>query len=132
MHRTTATAALLIAACLALTGCGSSKSAAKPKPSPFVSKETRFLTAARQIQFNGTPSDDALLALPPKWCTALDAGHSVAWMFNNTAGESLYPVGDDWGTVSQDANTLLVAGVKAYCPGHLAAVTAELRASGGY
>lgn len=131
MRRTT-TAAILLAATLALAGCGSNNTAATPKASPTVSKETAFLTAARRIEFNGTPSDDALLALPPKWCSALDAGHSVKWMFNNTTGESLYPVGDDWGTVSQDANTLLVAGVTAYCPKYAGQVKQELRDSGGY
>jgi hypothetical protein len=126
---------LLLVAALALAGCSNSSSGsdkpAKPKASPTVSKESSFLKVAHGITFNGTPSDDELLALPSKWCDALDAGHSVKWMFD-TGGGNLYPVGDDWGTVSQDANTLLATGVKAYCPANLSAVKDELRASGEY
>lgn len=131
--RRTATV-ILLAAGLTLAGCSSSDRTVSTKPSPVktVSPKVRFLAAARTIEFNGTPSDSALTAFPPKWCSALDAGHSVEWMFNNTAGEDLYPVGDDWGTVKQDADTLLVAGVKAYCPRNLADVKEQLRADGGY
>lgn len=133
MRRTTI--AIIATALLAtLTACGSSSgkpAAAKPKATPTVSKETTFLKTARQIEFNGAPSDDALLAFPPQWCDAVDAGHSVAWIFDMSGG-NLYPVGDDWGTVKQDADTLLVAGVKAYCPKNSDAVTKELRESGAY
>lgn len=132
MRYTTTT--LLLAAGLTLAGCGASHDEAKSsntKPSPTVSKEGQFLKAARQITFNGTPSDEALLAFPPKWCDDLDAGHSVEWIFGLRGG-NLYPVGEDWGTVKQDADALLVAGVKAYCPRNAKSVAGELRASGGY
>ncbi|MFK0018212.1 hypothetical protein [Streptomyces sp. NPDC090798] len=128
------TTALLLTAVLALSGCGGSggsKAAAKPSPSPTVSKADQYLKVAHGITFNGSPTDADLLVFPPKWCDALDAGHSTKWTFD-LGGGNLYPVGDDWGTVSQDANSLLVAGVKAYCPGNLKVVTDELRASGEY
>lgn len=128
------TTLLLAAACLALAGCSSGGDAdAKPSTStPKVSKETRYLTAARDISFNGTPSDDELLALPPKWCAGLASGHSVEWMFDMTGGGSLYPIGMDWGTAKADANELLLVGVKTYCPDQAATVTTELRAAGEY
>ena len=134
MRRTTVLlAALLLAG--AAAGCSSESSPdAKPSASktPTVSKETRYLTAAREITFNGTPSDDELLAYPPKWCDGLAGGHSVEWMFDITGGGGLYPVGMEWGTARPDANELLLVGVKAYCPTRAAAVTAELRAAGQY
>lgn len=131
MHRTIITTILLTAG-LALTGCGSATTpAAKPSASPTIDKRSQFLTVAHGITFNGSPTDDELAAFPPQWCAALDAGHSVAWLFDLEQGD-LYPVGDEWGTVKQDADTLLVAGVKAYCPANSAALTAELRASGEY
>ncbi|MEU1445490.1 DUF732 domain-containing protein [Streptomyces mirabilis] len=129
------TTAVLLAAALALAGCsnsGSSKPAVKPKPSPTVSKADQFLKVAHGITFNGSPSDDELLALPSKWCDALDGGHSVKWMFDSTGGGGLYPWGADWGTAQKDADELLVSGVKAYCPARLSVVQDELRASGEY
>ena len=131
--RTTA-AALLAVVCLALAGCGtsSSKTSAKPSPSKTVSKADRYLAAAHQVAFNGSPSDEELLAYPPQWCQALDSGHSVKWLFDVTGGGGLYPIGQEWGTAQADANTLLVAGVKAYCPTNLAAVQQELRDTGEY
>ncbi|MDG9717416.1 hypothetical protein [Streptomyces sp. DH24] len=132
--RTTITAGALLLA--TLTACSSSdggKAAAKPSPSTTVtvSKETRYLTAARNITFNGTPRTDELEAYPPQWCEALEAGHSVQWMFDMSGGD-LYPIGMDWGTAKPDANELLVVGVRAYCPEHLATVQDELRANGEY
>ncbi|RPE40252.1 hypothetical protein EDD90_3288 [Streptomyces sp. Ag109_O5-1] len=129
------TAVIGLFACLALTGCsntGSSTADAKPSPSKTVSKADRYLTVAHGISFNGDPGDDVLLTFPAKWCGALDAGHSVKWMFDSTGGGGLYPWGADWGTAQQDADTLVVAGVKAYCPRNLKAVADELRASGEY
>jgi hypothetical protein len=130
------TTVLLLAAALALAGCSNSSSGsdkpAKPKASPTVSKESSFLKVAHGITFNGSPTDTELLALPPKWCDALDAAHSVKWMFDSTGGGGLYPWGAEWGTAQQDADTLVVAGVKAYCPRNLKAVADELRASGEY
>ncbi len=128
MRRIT-TVVLLAAAGLALAGCGSSHADAKPKASPAVSKADQYLEAAHAITFNGSPSDAALLAFPAKWCAALDAGHSVEWILGDG---NLYPIGDDWGTVKQDADSLVVAATKAYCPANLSAVTSELRASGEY
>ena len=132
MRRTT-TAAVLLAAGLALTGCGSNhtdtKQAAKPKHTETVSKATLYLVDAHEIQFNGRPSDSDLLAFPPQWCKALDAGHTVAWMLGDG---NLYPVGDNWGTAMPDAYTLVVSGTKEFCPRNLPAVKEELRASGNY
>jgi predicted small lipoprotein YifL len=133
--RHTITSAALLAAVLALSACGGSggsKAAAKPSPSPTVSKADQYLKVAHGITFNGSPTDTELLALPPKWCDALDAAHSVKWMFDSTGGGGLYPWGAEWGTAQQDADTLVVAGVKAYCPRNLKAVADELRASGEY
>lgn len=134
MRRTAAV--LLLAACLGLASCSSGGEKADAKSSvsasPTVSKETRYLTAARGITFNGTPSDDELLAYPPKWCAALAGGHSVEWMFDTTGGGNLYPIGMEWGTAKADANELLLVGVKAYCPAETATVTDELRAAGEY
>jgi len=130
-----AIAAVLAAALLAgLTACGSSDgkpTVVKASPAPTVNPRGEFLGAAHEITFNGAPTDGELLAYPPQWCKGLDAGHSAAWLFDLDQGD-LYPVGDEWGTVKQDADTLLVAGVKAYCPKNLAALTAELRAAGDY
>ena len=128
---TIAASALLVAA---LTSCSSSESdkvKSKPSPSATVSKETRYLTAARDINFNGTPRTDELEAYPPQWCEALQSGHSVQWMFDMGGGD-LYPIGMDWGTAKADANELLVVGVRAYCPEHLKTVQEELRSTGEY
>jgi ABC-type glycerol-3-phosphate transport system substrate-binding protein len=125
---------VLLVAGFALAGCSSStesKADAKPSATKTASPSTQFLKAARQIEFNGTPSDADLLVFPKKWCSALDQGHGVQWLFGLTSG-GLYPVGEDWGTVKQDADTLLVAGVKAFCPANLADVKDQLRADGSY
>ncbi|MFD5814396.1 hypothetical protein [Streptomyces sp. NPDC127038] len=132
-HTTVLLACLLLAG--AATGCGSSggddKSAAKPSASSTAGNDARYLKAARQIKFNGTPTDGDLLLYPDLWCKGLDAGHSVKWLFGIHDG-GLYPVGEDWGTAKADADTLLVAGVKVYCPKNSGAVLDELRASGEY
>lgn len=135
MHytRTALLAGLLLAG---LTACGSANkpesAAATPSASLSVNPQDEFLTAAHNVPFNGSPSDDELLAYPSGWCDGLDAGHSVEWLFDMTGGGELYPVGMEWGTVKADANALLVAGVKAYCPENSAVVAEELRASGEY
>lgn len=132
-HTVTRTAVVLLCA-LAATACGSNGSGstdAKPSPSKTANPQTAYLTTAHQITFNGQPTDTELLTYPPKWCRALDDGHSVAWLFSSGGG-GLYPIGPDWGTVKQDANRLLVAGVRAYCPRNTAAVTGELRETGAY
>ena len=136
------TAILLTAACLALAGCSSSsddsKPAAKsasPSPSASVDPVVPFMKSVEDAHLasyeTGIPPYQELELFPPKWCQALDQGHSVAWMFGMTQG-GLYPIGPDWGTKKADANEVLVLGVKAYCPEHLAAVTAELKATGEY
>jgi hypothetical protein len=133
MRRTTIllTAALLAGA----AGCstGDSKTPATASSSPTVSPEDKFLREAKLLTFTGTPPGDAeLAALPPQWCDELAAGHSVEYLFDDTGGAGLYPYGSGWGMEKADANKLLVAGVRAYCPDRLAVVTEELRASGGY
>ncbi|MFJ1964035.1 hypothetical protein [Streptomyces massasporeus] len=130
---TTITAALL----LALTACGSgddTASASKPSASPSVDRAGQFITASQDLEFvTMRPSNDELLTFPPRWCKELEAGHSVEWMFDMFGdGGDLYPLGDGWGMLLTDANELLVAGVRAYCPKHLDTVTEELRASGEY
>lgn len=135
-HTVAATAALL----LTLTACGGNggdddgKPAASGTPSPSTSaeREGQYIVDAQDIPFTSRrPSNDELLAYPPKWCAALDDGHSVAWMFSGGGG-NLYPIGQDWGTVAKDAYRLLIVGVKAYCPEHQAAVVKELRETGKY
>lgn len=133
------TAILLAAALLlAVTGCSSDndssddKPAVKPSASPTVNKKDQYLKAAHGITFNGAPTDTDLLVFPMLWCQELGSGHSVEWMFDTAGGGGLYPVGETWGTKKADANELLMAGVKAYCPEQVAVVTDELRASGEY
>ena len=142
LTRPTVTAVLL----LALTACGSSdnsggdggspggsgKKPATPTADTGADRDAKYLNATQDIAFTSHRPDDAeLLAFPPQWCTGLDAGHSAAWLFSGGGG-NLYPNGMGWGTVKKNANQLLVAGVRTYCPGHLDAVTEELRASGAY
>ena len=136
-HTTTTACAVLL---LALTtGCGSSddgdgEAASSPSTSPSASADpaTAYLAAAQGIAFTGSqPTDTELTALPPKWCAGLDDGHSVEWLLSSGGGAA-YPNGMDWGTLKRDAYTLVVAGVRAYCPTHTAAVTEELRATGQY
>ncbi|HEY1158860.1 MAG TPA: hypothetical protein VGE95_21570 [Arthrobacter sp.] len=129
---TAVTAALL----LALTACGTSSSdgkpAAKPSPSPSVDRAGQFIAATQDLEFTTMrPSNDELLAFPPKWCSGLADGHSVQWLFSGGGG-GLYPHGMQWGMVKREANQLIVAGVKAYCPKRLSTVQAELRAAGEY
>jgi hypothetical protein len=132
MRRTTTV--VLLAAVLALAGCsssegGDSKPSATPVSSPAVSKAALYLADARQVTFNGSPTDDELLVFPPQWCAALGEGHSVEWLF----GEGdLYPNGPQWGTAKPDAYGLVVAAVKAYCPASLPGVQDELRETGAY
>lgn len=129
----------LLAATLVLAGvAGCSDQSADPKAgtsasaSPSVSAEDQFLREAKTLKFTGTqPSLADLVALPPQWCDELEAGHSVEYLFDD-GGAGLYPYGSGWGMEKPDANELLVAGVKAYCPNSAGAVVEELRASGEY
>jgi hypothetical protein len=133
MRRTTI---ILLAAALALAGCSTnsphgSKPALKPSPSKTLSLGEQYLQTAHGINFNGSPTDVELLVYPTEWCKQLDAGHSVTWLFSMSGG-GLYPNGDQWGTDEADADTLLVAGVKAFCPANLSDVKEQLRAAGNY
>jgi len=141
--RHTATAVLAAGLLLALTtGCGSSSghdnagskpsTAGTPSPSTSAEREGQYIYDSQDIAFTTRrPSNDELLAYPPKWCAGLDDGHSVKWLFSSGGG-GLYPIGQDWGTVEKNAYRLLLVGVKAYCPQHTDAVTAELRETGDY
>ncbi|MGW2203407.1 DUF732 domain-containing protein [Streptomyces sp. NPDC001774] len=134
MRRTT-TATLAAALLLTLTACGSDEPPAdKPAASsatPTTSPSAAYLASVKAANFESwateAPSDDELTALPPRWCTELTAGHSVAYILDDA---SLYPAGQTWGTAKPDAQELIVLGVTAYCPEHRAQVTEELRASG--
>ncbi|MEI5100316.1 hypothetical protein RB200_19535 [Streptomyces sp. PmtG] len=129
------TSLALLAACLlaGATACGGDdEPSTKASAPPTVSKEDRYLAATEEIAFNGTPSTEELLAYPPQWCKELSAGHGVEWLFDMFDGGNLYPMGDEWGTKKTDANELLVAGVKAYCPENRSAVLEELRTAGEY
>lgn len=138
--RHTATATTVLAAVLVLAGCSSgSNEPEKPKPSasatPSADPGVKFMSSIEDARLDsyatGIPVTDELSGFPPGWCSALDAGHSVEWMFDMNEG-GLYPVGMDWGTEKSDAYELLVLGVKAYCPKHSAVVLEELRAAGAY
>lgn len=134
MRRTTV--AVLLAAGLALTGCSSS-GGGDGKPTPAVTPSadplvtfTRAVDGAQLESYaTGIPVADELGVFPPRWCKALDGGHSVAWVLG--AG-NLYPMGQGWGTKKADAYQLVLLGVRAYCPKHEAAVKGELRALGAY
>ena len=138
MRHTTVTI-LLAATTLALAGCSSGSEPEKQKPSasatPSADPAVKFMSAIEDARLDsyatGIPAADELTGFPREWCTALDEGHSVEWMFDMTEG-GLYPVGVDWGTEKSDAFELLVLGVKAYCPENSSVVLEELRASGEY
>ncbi|WP_392971136.1 hypothetical protein [Streptomyces sp. LN245] len=136
MNRTTV--AVLAAALLLATGCGSStddKPAAQPSASatpsanPLVEFTNAVNHAGLESYETGIPAFQELEVFPPQWCKALDEGHSVEWMLGDGG---LYPIGQEWGTKKPDAYQLVVFGVRAYCPKHLASVTDELKASGVY
>ncbi|MFF8901690.1 hypothetical protein ACF082_29885 [Streptomyces lydicus] len=129
------TAAATLAAALLLTACSSAGTDAKPKPSPTLSKRERFLAAVNEADLQSwnekRPPENELIEYPEKWCTALSAGHSVAWMFDGE-DDSLYPIGWNWGTKEDDAHELLLLAVKVYCPKLRGQVLEELRGSGSY
>jgi hypothetical protein len=136
-HTTTALLATLLLAGTAV-GCGGSsddKPTARPSASatPSANPLVQFTNAVNHAQLEsyatGIPAFQDLEVFPPEWCKALDEGHSVEWMLGDGG---LYPVGQDWGTKKPDAYQLVIFGVRAYCPKHEAAVTAELRKSGEY
>ena len=135
MRRTT-----ILLAGLVLAGCydsGGDKAASTPSPSasPSVAPVIPFMKSIEDARFasyeTGIPPFQELEVFPPKWCKALDEGHSVEWMFDMSQG-GLYPVGQEWGTEKGDAYQLVVLGVKAYCPKRSASVLEELRGLGAY
>jgi ABC-type glycerol-3-phosphate transport system substrate-binding protein len=134
MH--TRTAAATLAAALLLTACSTAgPTAAKPKPTPTISKRERYLDAVHAANFqswtaNG-PADSELTDYPRQWCDALGSGHTVEWTFSSGGG-GLYPIGEAWGTKLADAHELLLLAVKVYCPKIRGQVLEELRASGDY
>ena len=139
MHRT-AVAVLTISA-LALAGCSSSdgddKAESKPSAtaaaSPSGDPVVKFMDSVEDAHLasyeEGIPPYQELEVFPPKWCSALDEGHSVTWMLG-TGG--LYPIGLDWGTEKSDAYQLVLLGAQAYCPKRAGAVRDELREAGAY
>lgn len=138
MRTRTALAALLAATtCLTLASCSDTSSDAKTKTSstPTTDPGDAFISSVIDAHLDsyadGVPAAAELKAFPPQWCTSLDSGHSVAWLFSMQQG-NLYPVGQTWGTEKSDAYEVLVLGVKTHCPKHTDAVLEELRASGEY
>ncbi|MCF3136666.1 hypothetical protein [Streptomyces olivochromogenes] len=132
MRRTTML--LTVALLASLTACGSRDTgryvAADPKATPTGTKEDRYLKSAASLPYTeGHPTDEELLAFPPKWCADLALGHSVEYLFFN--GPKLYPVGQDWGMMQKDANELLIIGVTVYCPEYREQVLKDLRSAGG-
>jgi hypothetical protein len=128
-------ATLLLAGTTACGGGGGSSADPKPSASatpsadPLVKFSKAVDNAALDSYATGIPAYEELGAFPPKWCKALDDGHSVEWMLGDGG---LYPVGWDWGTEKSDANRLVLLGVQAYCPKHTAEVKQELRDAGAY
>lgn len=137
MNTRTAIATLALLTAATTAGCTSSEpqQAAKPSATPTANPGDQFMDAVINAHLDsyarGIPAADELKAFPPRWCEALDSGHSVKWMLDIFEG-GLYPVGEEWGTAKADANELVVIGVKTHCPKHQAAVLAELRSSGQY
>lgn len=135
MYRTTIPLVLLLLAGTAACGSSSGTPDEKPSASPTASadplvKFTRAIdTAELESYATGIPAFQELEVFPPRWCKALDDGHSVEWILGDGG---LYPVGEDWGTEKSDAYRLVLLGVDAYCPKHEAGVKADLRESGQY
>lgn len=132
MNIRTATIGALTFALLLTSACGSQE---KPKAEPTRTPSDKFLGAIvdhpiHSWDGNG-PSQTELLAYPPKWCAALDQGHSVNYLLEADDGK-LYPIGQDWGTKKADAQQVIVMAVEAYCPKHRERVTQELRSNGDY
>ncbi|MET7457697.1 hypothetical protein ACWEPZ_37825 [Streptomyces sp. NPDC004288] len=133
------TTVVLLAAGLVLAGCSNSGSSDDAKPaasSPSADPGDTFISSVIDAHLDSyadgvpaVPPAVELKVFPPKWCAALDAGHSVGWMLD---GEELYPVGETWGTEKKDAYQLVLLGVRAYCPKRTAQVKAELRDLGAY
>lgn len=129
-------ATLVLAACLALTGCDEAEDApeAKPPAAPYVSPQERFLESVEGIESWKTdgPTNEEITIFPPAWCRALAEGHSVEWMLEGDGADQHYPIGWDWGTHISDARQVVLLGVSAYCPANKPAVLEELRTGGDY
>ncbi|MFD5795577.1 hypothetical protein ACFWIO_18965 [Streptomyces diastatochromogenes] len=132
-------ATILLAATLALAGCSSGgHTDAKPSPTPTTDPGDKFVMSVIDAHLDSyatgvpaVPPANELKQFPPKWCEALEAGHSVKWMLSIRGGD-LYPVGETWGTEQTDAYRLVLLGVQAYCPRWEKTVRQELRDSGEY
>lgn len=137
MHTTRTTTALL-AAGLLLAGCSAGGTgtppATTPAAPPTVPIRDQFLQAVNAANIaswaHARPTDDELAAYPDRWCTSLNAGHSVAVMLAPRGGD--YPIGMTWGTKEADAYEVLLIAVRLYCPAQTARVESELRAAGKY
>ena len=77
------------------------------------------------------PQNSGQQPYPPRWCSAAKDGHSVDWMFDNDM-DHYYPVGDNWGTVIDNARTLVVLGVTAYCPQYRDQIVKDLQSKNEY
>lgn len=135
-YRAIAAALVTVAA---LTACGTDgKTAAAPSASPTISPALKFLSSVGSSDIdksnwqNGEPTDQQLTDLPPKWCRAAEQGHTVEWMLAGDGSDQLYPIGAEWGTLINDAYTMVLLGVTAYCPEYRSEVIQELRDNGQY
>lgn len=145
MRRTLVSSVVCLLLAGAAAGCssdddGGGEAGAKPSataaPSQSVDPVVPFMKAIADADLasyaeDGIPPFQELEQFPPRWCRALDEGHSVEWMFDPFQG-GLYPIGEEWGTAKPDAHQVLLMGVEAYCPEHVEAVREDLRASGEY
>ncbi|MFD5294771.1 hypothetical protein ACFWJU_06145 [Streptomyces mutabilis] len=137
MNIRTAIAAVLAAtACLTLASCSDNadtNAASKPSSTPTVDPGNAFVTSVIDAHLDsyadGVPAAAELKAFPPKWCDALEAGHTVQWMLDNV---DTYPSGETWGTGKTDAYQLVLLGTQAYCPKWTDQVRDDLRESGEY
>ncbi|MEU0991951.1 hypothetical protein [Streptomyces sp. NPDC005953] len=132
--RTTAAALLL----LSLTACGTEADSTPKKATTAASPaapdpDDAFINTALSAGFTGwtstAPTEYELQPFPSQWCSELQQGHSVDYLFT-TAG--LYPFGPDWGTKKPDAHKLLLMAVETHCPDVRDQVTAELRSTGEF
>ncbi|MEV8100291.1 hypothetical protein [Kitasatospora sp. NPDC085879] len=129
-----ATVCLLVGAVACSPGTSSPAQAGSVEvSSSSPSRQDQFLTdihiASIGSWATSAPTGSELLAYPDKWCSALDDGHSVAYILNSN---DMYPVGPSWGTKLADAERVLVLAVTDYCPSHRTAVVQELQARGDW
>ncbi|MFI2620491.1 hypothetical protein, partial [Streptomyces sp. NPDC018587] len=105
----------------------------KTTPTPTADPGEKFMAAVRDANLNSYASEEPpageLKAYPPRWCEALEAGHSVQWILG---GDDLYPIGETWGTEKTDAYQLILLGAESHCPKQAEEVREELRETGEY